>query len=136
MPNCAQCGKQVGFFSAKSDFAGNSFCSDECKNKFTEKKTKDKKTEKEMKSKGMLKETKCKCNQCGHVWHYLEEEEKRVKGQIQWSACGQMTCCLPLQLYSKHEGGKWEQESDKFKKCPKCGSHDIKKTAVYYEKKS
>lgn len=64
-----------------------------------------------------IKEIKCKCNQCGKVWHYLGEEEKRVKGQMCWSAYGQMTCCLPIQLYSKQQGGKWEQELDKFKKC-------------------
>jgi len=134
MPNCAQCGKQVGFFGAKSDFSGNSFCSDECKNKFQNKMNKDKQKDKEMKEKGMIKETKCKCNQCGKVWHYVEEEEKRVKGQIKWSANGQMTCCLPLQMYSKQEGGKWEQQLDKFKKCPKCGSHNITKIPQYYEK--
>ena len=92
-------------------------------------------SEKEFDPKKHIKEIKCKCNQCGKVWHYLEKEEKRVKSQIGWSGCGQMTCCLPVQLYSKQEGGKWEQELDKFKKCPKCGSHNIKKENVYYEKK-
>lgn len=82
-----------------------------------------------------VKEIKCKCNQCGKVWHYLEEEEKKINAQIGWSACGQMTCCLPLQLYSKNEGGKWEQQKDKFKKCPECGSHDITKKSIYHEKK-
>ena len=91
-------------------------------------------TEKEFDSKKHIKEVKCKCNQCGKIWHYLEQEEKRVKDQILWGACGQMTCCLPLQLYSKHETGKWEQESDKFKKCPKCGSNDVSKTTIYYKK--
>ncbi len=73
MPNCAQCGKQVGFFSAKTadrskdSFATDFFCNDKCKNKFTEKNTKEKETEKEMeskdkemKSKGMVKEFKIK----------------------------------------------------------------------------
>lgn len=126
MANCAQCGKKVGLFSSKSDFSGNKFCNAECKTKFHKKK-------KEMKAKGMIKEIKCKCNRCGKTWHYLESEEKKIKGQIGWSAFGQMTCCLPLQLYSKQQSGKWEQELDKFKKCPKCGSHDIKKTPVYYK---
>lgn len=87
------------------------------------------------KEKNKIEEVKCKCNQCKKVWHYLKEEEKKINAQIGWSACGQMTCCLPLQLYSKNEGGKWEQQKDKFKKCPECGSHDITKKSIYHDKK-
>ena len=82
-----------------------------------------------------ITEIKCRCNQCGKIWHYLEQEEKRVKGQLCWSAYGMMTCCLPLQLYSKQQAGRWEQELDKFKKCPNCGSGDIKKEEITYEKR-
>src|SRR3989338_11642722 len=95
MPKCAQCGKQVGFFSAKTaprsknSFATDFFCNDECKNKFTEKKTKEKETEKEMESKGMVKEFKCKCNQCGKVWHYLESREKEIEKDIKLNASSQ-----------------------------------------------
>ena len=44
MPNCVQCGKQVGYFSSKSDFSGNYFCSNECKNKFHDKAKQEKQT--------------------------------------------------------------------------------------------
>jgi len=81
-----------------------------------------------------VKEIKCKCNECGKVWHYLENEEKRAESQRCWSYCGMTTCCPPLQFYSKQQAGKWEQELDKFKKCPECGSSNITKTDVYYEK--
>ena len=81
-----------------------------------------------------IKETKCKCNSCGKVWHYLEEEEKRIKSQIRWSGFGMMTCCLPLQLYSKNEATKWQTALDKFRKCPECGSVNITKKEVYHEK--
>lgn len=84
--------------------------------------------------KDMIKEIKCKCKQCGKVWHYSEAEEKRVKSQKCWSAYGQMTCCLPIQLYSKQQMGKWETEADKFKKCPECGSTNITKKDVYHKK--
>jgi len=131
MPFCQKCGNAIK--------QGTIFCPN-CGNKQTKKETKAKKseiekeTEKEMKAKGMIKEIKCRCNRCGKVWHYLEGEEKRIKSQMCWSSYGQMTCCLPIQLYSKQQQGKWETEADKFKKCPKCGSHDIKKTSVYYKR--
>lgn len=38
MVNCAKCGKKVAFFGSISDWAGNSFCSEECKAKFKAKK--------------------------------------------------------------------------------------------------
>jgi hypothetical protein len=91
------------------------------------------KTKIEKKSKFLIKkvvEFKCKCKECGHVWHYLESEEKRAKSGTCWSAYGQMTCCLPMQLYSKQEGLKWEKELDKFKKCPKCGSVNMIKRKI------
>ncbi|MBI2663727.1 hypothetical protein HYX10_00090 [Candidatus Woesearchaeota archaeon] len=92
-------------------------------------------TAEQFNSKKHIKEIKCDCNECGKVWHYLEKEEKRAKSQKCWSAYGQMTCCLPIQVYSKQQQGKWEQELDKFKKCPACGTTNITKTDVYHEKR-
>ena len=86
-------------------------------------------------SKKHIKEYRCKCNQCGKIWHYLESDEKRIKKQILTNACGQMQCCLPLQMYSNNERNKWEQECDKLNKCPECGSGDISKEEKYYAKK-
>jgi hypothetical protein len=133
MPNCTQCGKQVSMFSAKSDFSGNSFCSDECKIKFTEKKNK----EKEMKSKGMIKEIKCKCNQCGNVWHYLEEDEKKLKSQsISNAMIGCGMCCNPFGALFSNKSIDLQREMDKMKKCPKCNSTDVTRTPTYHEKRT
>jgi len=128
MALCKSCGKKLNIFNTMPDFSGDKYCK-EC---FNERKNKDK----HMNQEGKTKEIRCKCKSCGKVWHYLENEAKRVNNQVLWGACGQMSCCLPLQLYSKNETGKWEQESDKFKKCPKCGSSNIKKTVVYYNEKT
>ena len=87
-----------------------------------------------IRNKKTIKEIRCKCNSCGKVWHFLPEEEKRAKSGKCWSAYGQMSCCLPMQLYSKHEGLKWQDKLDKFKKCPKCGSVNITKKELEYAK--
>jgi len=137
MPNCAQCGKQVGYFGAKSDFLGNYFCSDECKSKFNTKKQKERETEKEMKSKGMIKEIKCKCNQCGSVWHYLEEDEKKLKSQAMSNALiGGGMCCNPFGTLFLNKSGDLQREMDKMKKCPKCNSTDFTRTPVYHAKRT
>ena len=139
MLNCAQCGKQVGMFSSKrkSDFSGNSFCSDECKSKFTIKNNKEKETEKEMNSKGMIKEIKCKCNQCGNVWHYLEEDEKKLKSQATSNAllgCGM--CCNPFGALFSNKSIDLQREIGKIKKCPKCNSTDVTRTPTYHAKRA
>lgn len=80
-----------------------------------------------------IKEIRCKCNSCKHIWHYLPEEEKRAKSGACWGAYGQITCCLPIQLYSKQETLKWQDKLDKFKKCPKCGSVNITKKEIEHD---
>lgn len=133
MPNCAKCGKSVGFFSTKSDFSGNYFCSDDCKNKFHNKIKK----EKEIKSKGMIEEIKCKCNQCGKIWHYLESDEKRLKGQAVGNLLvGGGMCCNPFGTLFLNKSIEASREAEKLKKCPNCNSTDITKTPVYHEKRA
>ncbi len=109
---------------------------DKCGKKF-ETKEGAKKHEKSCKGKKdkkkVIKEVKCKCNSCGHVWHYLPGEEKRAKSGACWSAYGQMSCCFPMQLYSKQEGLKWQDKLDKFKKCPRYGSVNITKKEIEHE---
>ncbi len=137
MPNCAQCGKKVGFFGSKSDFSGNYFCSDECKNKFHDKLKKIKQKDKEMKEKGMVKEIKYKCNQCGNIWHYLEEDEKKLKSQATSNALiGAGMCCNPFGALFSNKSMDLQREIDKMKKCPKCNSTDIIKTPIYHEKRT
>ena len=151
MPECTQCGKKVGFFSAKTaprskeSFATDFFCNDECKNKFTEKRNKEemnllKKSieEKEMESKGMVKEFKCKCNQCGKIWHYLESREKELEKNIKSNAGSQAAFALfnvGAALQAKRNVEAQQDLLDKLKKCPECGSHDITKENIYYKEK-
>jgi len=137
MSSCAQCGKQVGFFSSKSDFSGNYFCSDDCKKKFHDAIKKEKRKDKEMKEKGMIKEIKCECNQCGNVWHYLEEEEKKLKTQAMSNAmigCG--TCCSLISVLFANKSMDIQRELDKMKKCPKCNSIDVTRTPIYHAKRA
>ena len=137
MPNCAQCGKHIGFFSSKTDFSGNDFCSDDCKKKFHDNIKKEKQKDKEMKENGMIKEIKCECNQCRNVWHYLEEDEKQLKSQARSNAmigCGM--CCNPFGALFLNKSADLQKEVDKMKKCPKCNSVDVTRTAVYHAKRT
>ena len=115
---CPNCGKKLSKLKIGMAYKkdGKRFCSIKCKNSYKN-----------------ISEIKCKCNSCGQVWHYLPKEEKRAKSGKCWSVYGQITCCLPIQLYSKHQGLKWEGELDKFKKCPKCGSINITKKEIEHE---
>tara|TARA_Y100000310_G_C20680163_1_gene815467 strand:+ start:2288 stop:2557 length:270 start_codon:yes stop_codon:yes gene_type:complete len=87
--------------------------------------------------KDKIKELKCKCNQCKHVWHYLSSDEKGLKTQQVGNAMvGLGMCCNPFGAYFMNKSiEQGRQASDKFNKCPKCGSGDIKKTEHYYDKK-
>lgn len=84
-----------------------------------------------------IKEIKCKCNQCGHIWHYLEEEEKKLKRQSASNAmigCGM--CCNPLGALFLNKSNELSREAEKLKKCPKCNSTDITRTTIYHEKRA
>ena len=85
-----------------------------------------------------VKEFKCVCNQCKHVWFYLEEDEKKLKQQSSANAlagCGG-ACCGPIGMFFSNKSQDTQKEIAKMKKCPKCNSADITKTAHYYDKKS
>ncbi len=83
-----------------------------------------------------IKENKCKCNECGKVWHYLDSDKKVVKRQAQAHAlygCG--TCGSPWGAWSSSKSIDLSQKSKSFDKCPGCNSMNIKKSVIYYEKK-
>ena len=89
-----------------------------------------------MNKKGKVKEWKCKCNQCKHIWHYLDSEEKQLKGQQLGNALiGVGMCCNPFGAYFSNKSIEQARERNKFNQCPKCGTGDITKEEVYYEKK-
>lgn len=84
-----------------------------------------------------VKEIKCICNQCGKVWHYLESEEKQLRTQATGNALmGCSMCCNPFAGLFLNKANELNREADKFKKCPKCGSGDINKKVIQYEKKT
>ncbi len=137
MPNCAECEKKVSFFTSKSDFSGNHFCGDQCKTKYQDKKKIDQLKEKEMKSQGKIKEIKCKCNQCGNIWHYLEDDEKKLKSQaIGNSMIAAGMCCNPFGALYSNKSIDIQKEIDKMKRCPKCNSMDFSKNPIYHAKRS
>ncbi len=136
MTNCKNCGVKVNSVFQITDFSGNAFCSRDCKtmyhNKIKNKSTKEKK----MINSGMIKEIKCTCNECKHVWHYLESDEKRLKGQAVSNAMiGAGMCCNPFGGLFMNKSIDVSRELDKFNKCPKCNTSNINKEEKYYEKK-
>ena len=144
MKICAECGKKLGILDGVTDLFGTWWCTTECMERFKKKKLKDKQRDKEqkekdkeMEAKGTIKEFKCKCNQCGKVWHYLESDFKSVKSQQMSNALiGAGMCCNPFGAYFSNKSLEQGREADKFNKCPSCNSADITKTAIYHEKKT
>ena len=156
---CPECGKKLGWYDfslgkckkchASLDDIPKSDTKEEkeddkevvwecgyCKKEF-DKKEECQKHEKECKTKGMIKEIKCKCNQCGNVWHYLEEDEKKLKTQATSNAligCGM--CCNPFGALFSNKAADLQRELDKMKKCPKCNSTDVTRTPIYHEKRA
>jgi len=83
-----------------------------------------------------VKEIKCTCNECGKVWHYLEAEEQRLRTAAVGNAlvgCG--SCGNPFGQIASTKSLELSNQAEKLKKCPNCGSGNIIKTDVYYEKK-
>ncbi len=136
---CAECGRKENSFLKcfnykwDTDFKEH-FCSEECNVKFREKK----KVEQEMERKGMIKEIKCKCNQCGKTWHYLESREKEIKESIGTNAKVQMGFAffnVSAATQAKRNVEAQKELLDQLKRCPKCGSHDITKEDIYFKNK-
>lgn len=128
MVKCKSCGKGISIFTAIQDFSEDKYCKS-CSKK---QKQKDKQLEKE----GKIKEIKCKCNACGKVWHYLESDLKSIQTQQTGNALiGAGMCCNPFGALFSNKAMDLKKEADKFNKCPKCNSSNIKKTTIYYEKK-
>lgn len=92
-------------------------------------------TEKDFDPKQHVKEIKCKCNQCGKIWHYLDKEEKDIKNQQKGNALlGCSMCCSPFGAYFSNKSLDLNREAQKLGKCPKCSSSDVNKITMYYEK--
>lgn len=136
MPICAECGKRVGFFDSQLSISSqNYFCSDECRSKFREKKN----IEKEMQKKGMTKEIRCKCNQCGKIWHYSESREEEIKknisSNVDFAPAAFLIYGAGVAAQTNRNADAQKDLLDKLKKCPECSSSDMTKKDIYYEKK-
>lgn len=139
--NCGKTGSLIAPWSPQVGAArGKKFCSAKCWREYANKKSSDEKAKRDLDQKitaeRKIKEIKCKCNQCEHVWHYLEDDEKKLKRQAMGNAmigCGM--CCNPLGGLFLNKSNDLQREAEKLKKCPKCGSGDIAKKEIYYDKK-
>lgn len=84
------------------------------------------------------KEFKRTCNECGEVWHVLASREDKVKSDQFSSSLGQvgaaMSCCLPLSALFQNNAQSAEEQLDKMRSCPECGSHNYEEETIRYEK--
>jgi DNA-directed RNA polymerase subunit M/transcription elongation factor TFIIS len=138
MANCSACKKKFGFFERQyEDDDGKLYCGKCAGKKEKLKKEKEEKIIKEgYDPKKHVKEIKCKCNQCGKVWHYLESEMKSIKSQQTSNACiGCGSCGSPTGAYFSNKAADLDRKAKELQKCPNCGSSDVTKTEVFYEKK-
>ena len=83
-----------------------------------------------------IKEWSCVCNSCKEKWHYLDSVEKKIDSQQTANALmGLGMCCNPCMTTAMaNTNTQLEQQKNKFKSCPKCGSANVTKTAKYFKK--
>ncbi len=138
MVECSSCGKPVGVFSVRHKLEDGSILCGDCLDKWEKGQLKGKIIKNsESRKQGEIKEIKCKCSECGKVWHYLESEEKHLRTQAVGNAmvgCGM--CCNPFGALFSNKAQDLSREANKFSKCPKCGSGNITKTEIYYDKEA
>lgn len=123
---CANCGTSVGRFERVVG-GGEDFCSTKCRNSYLS----------SSKLSGKIaKEWKCKCNSCGHVWHYLDSVEKQMKKQSNQNAC--MACGNagpnPAYVMNINKANDLNRQIQQLKQCPKCGSSDVRKEERFFQK--
>ena len=84
-----------------------------------------------------IKEIKCKCNQCGKVWHYLESRKKQLKQQITGNTlftCA--TCCSPFAMFTANKANDLRKQLEDLEKCPECGSADVTIKEIWHKKRT
>lgn len=84
------------------------------------------------------KEYKRTCNECGEVWHVLASREWKVKTQKasnEMQQCGAaLSCCLPMSALSQSNVQSSQEQLDKMRSCPECGSRNYDEETIRYEK--
>lgn len=137
MANCKECKKEIKWINKTTDFSGNDFCSLKCKKQFHDKIKNKANKEKELIKSGMIKEIKCTCNECGHIWHYLDSDVQRLRSQAFGNTMvGAGMCCNPFGTLFINKSLDISRELEKFSKCPKCNTSNITKEEKFYEKKT
>lgn len=83
-----------------------------------------------------IKEWECKCNACGHIWHYLDSVEKQMTRQVKNnSLIGLGMCCNPcVALGTSNANTALNKQLADLRACPKCGSSDVTRKARYFKK--
>ena len=140
MYKCSECGKDLLKKKPLYDDYGNFYCSEECrikhKNPFRMLKRAFIPNEFNTFNIGKIKEIKCECRECGAIWHYLPKDEKKLKNQAALNACGGCGYgCTPFGAFFSNKSLELRKEARKMKKCPKCGSVNMKKSTLYHEKR-
>ena len=84
------------------------------------------------------KEYKRTCNECGETWHVLASRERKVKTQKAGNSmqqCGAaLSCCFPMAALSQSNVQDSEDQLEKMRSCPECGSHNYDEETIRYEK--
>ena len=116
---CRTCGKYVGLIP-NNTYDGEKFCSWKCRKAYQTK----------------TLEWKCKCNSCGHVWHYLDKVEKTMKKQVGYNTCTSLAICNPcVTMAASNANTNLMKQMNDLKSCPKCGSSNVTKEAIFFDKK-
>jgi hypothetical protein len=88
-------------------------------------------------SEKQVSEYKRTCNQCGTSWHSLTKREnvitKNIAGVKKTQCCNM--CDANARNKSEQKLNTYEDELERLKRCPKCGSGDFKEELIVYDKK-
>jgi Zn-finger nucleic acid-binding protein len=113
---CQLCGKELAFWSTSlKKHEGKKVCSS-CAMKLAKGEI------------GHIKETKCTCLGCGNVWFYGKKDVFEARTNKMRNASKEMMCCsgcLPAVFIP-------DKKTIDLNKCPKCGSHAVKKEEVVH----
>lgn len=84
------------------------------------------------------------CNQCGKVWHVLEEREKYLEREKKFNNCNMCASAFSTAGGNTNSWGAWtqtqrnehalESEMNRLKQCPNCMSSDYTEARIEYEK--
>jgi ribosomal protein S27AE len=84
-----------------------------------------------------VSEYKRTCNECGKTWHSLSKRENEIFKGIKGVKNAQ--CCTMCDANARKESqaklNTYENEIERLKKCPQCGSGNFKEELIVYDKK-